>query len=214
MTRQSEHVRVRTNVTDPGPAQAARWRRHFAWRRHALPRVLIAAVLVGAVLGLGRLDLDAVLRVAGVVALLVIALGVAAIGALALVLRRRLAELRHLPDLGRPFVTSHEDGVVTGLLRDAAGNLVLEVASDARQTVVLDESGAPDHVSAAGATVVQLPIPGSSDPEPEALFHLEMLVSQRVPVRLVSEGVIALTGPVLVKWRLEAEDGLVVTGQA
>ena len=214
MTRQSEHVRVRTNVTDTGSAQAARWRRYFVWRRHALPRVLIAAVLAGAVLGLGRLDLDTVLRVAGVVALLVIALGVAAIGALALVLRRRLAELRHLPDLGRPFVTSHEDGVVTGLLRDAAGNLVLEVASDARQTVVLDESGAPDHVSAAGATVVQLPIPGSSDPEPEALFHLEMLVSQRVPVRLVSEGVIALTGPVLVKWRLEAEDGLVVTGQA
>jgi hypothetical protein len=218
MTRQAEHVRDRTDVTSPRSAAAGWWSRHRSgWKtvaRGVVPRVLIAGVLVAAALGIGQVGLDGVLRVAGAVALLVIAGGAAAVGALALVLRRRLAELRHLPDLGRPFVTNHEDGLVTSVLRDSAGNLVLEVASEARQTIVMDEGGAPDHMSAAGATIVQLPVPGSSNSEPEVLHVLENLVSQRVPVRLISEGVIALTGPVLVKWRLEAEDGVVVTGRA
>lgn len=179
-----------------------------------MPRLAIAVFLAAAAFGIGQIGIDTVLRVAGAVALLVIALAAAAVGGLALMLRRRLAELKHLPDLGRAFVTQHEGGRVTDLLRDALGNVVLEVTSDARQTVVLDENGAPEHVSAGGAGIVRLPIPGSSGADPEVLNRLEALLSRRVPVSLVSEGRVALTGPQLATWRLEAEDGLVVTSRA
>ncbi len=80
--------------------------------------------------------------------------------------------------------------------------------------MVLDESGTPDHLTAGGASVVQLPIPGSAAAGPEVLLPLEALLVGQVPVRLVSKGVVALTGPVLNNWRLEAEDGLVVSGRA
>jgi hypothetical protein len=179
-----------------------------------LPRVLIALLLASAVWGIGEAGLSGVLQVAGAVALLVIALGAAAVGGLALVLRRRLAELKYLPDLGRPYLTDHEDGRVTGLLRDGTGNLVLEVTSGARQTVVLDENGSPEHIEAGGASVVQLPLPGSADAEPEVLRQLEALREDKVPVRLVSRGVVALAGPVQTTWRLEAASGLVVTSRS
>jgi hypothetical protein len=177
-------------------------------------RIAIAAVLAGAAFGIGQIGIDTVLRVAGAVSLLIIALGAASVGALALMLRRRLAELRHLPDLGRMYVTNHEDGLVTGLLRDGVGNVVLEVTSEAQQTIMMDENGAPEHMTAGGATMVHLPIPGSADAGPEVLHRLEDLFIQQVPVRLESRGMVGLTGPMLDSWRLEAEDGLVVSGRA
>lgn len=207
MTRQAERF---LHGTGPTMVKASRWRRH---RRVVGSRILIAAILVAAVAGTAQIGLDTVLRVAGAVALLVIAVAAAAVGSLALVVRRRLAELKHLPDLGRPFVTNHEDGLVTGLLRDGGGNVVLEVTSEARQTIVMDENGAPEHMSSGGTAVVQLPIPGSAGVEPDVLQRLELLFTKKVPVRLVSEGVVALSGPVPNKWRLEAEDGLVVTSR-
>jgi hypothetical protein len=210
MTRQAERILGGITVNSASPATAGWWRRN---RSAVVPRVLIAAALTSAALGVGQIGLSTVLQVAGAVALLVIALGAAAVGALALMLRRRLAELRHLPDLGRPYVTNHEDGMVTALSRDGVGNVVLEVTSEARQTIVLDENGSPEHMTAGGTTVLQLPIPGSSDAGPEVVQRLEALFSQQVPVRLESRGVVALTGPVLSTWRLEAEDGLVVTSR-
>jgi hypothetical protein len=191
--------------------KAGWWRRH---RRTVGSRLLAGLLLGAAMVGIAQIGMATVLQVAGAIALLIVAAGAAAVGALALVLRRRLAELKHLPDLGRPFVTNHEGGLVTGLLRDGGGNVVLEVTSDARQTIVLDEDGAPDHMSAGGSAVLQLPIPGSSAAEPEVMHRLESLFTHKVPVRLISEGVVALSGPVLSKWRLEAEDGLVVTSRA
>jgi hypothetical protein len=184
------------------------------YRKMVLPRLLIAAIMVAGVLAVGRIGLDTVLQVAGAVALLIIATAAAALGALALTLRRRLAELQHLPDLGRPYVTNHENGTVTALSRDDLGNVVLEVTSEARQTIVLDENGAPEHMTAGGMTVVQLPIPGSAEAGPEVVHRLESLFTDKVPVRLESRGVVALTGPVLNTWRLEAEDGLVVTSRS
>lgn len=210
MTRQAERVLDGTTVITASPAKTAWWSRN---RSAVVPRVLIAAALTAAALGIGQFDISTVLQVAGAIALLIIALGTAAVGALALMLRRRLAELRHLPDLGRPYVTNHEDGMVTALSRDDAGNVVLEVTSEARQTIVLDENGSPEHMTAGGTTVLQLPIPGTSDAGPEVVQRLEALFSQKVPVRLESRGVVALTGPVLNTWRLEAEDGLVVTSR-
>jgi hypothetical protein len=211
MRRQAERVLDGTAVTSPTSAKAGWWRRN---RGAVAPRIGIAAIIAGAAFGIGQVGIDTVLRVAGAVALLIIALGAAAVGALALMLRRRLAELRHLPDLGRAYVTNHEDGLVTGMLRDGAGNVVLEVTSEAQQTIMMDENGAPDHMTAGGAAIVQLPIPGSADAEPEVLHRLEDLFTQKVPVRLESRGMVGLTGPMLNAWRLEAEDGLVVSSRA
>jgi len=211
MTRQAERVLDGTAVTSPTSAKAGWWRRN---RRAVAPRIGIAAIIAGAAFGIGQIGIDTVLRVAGAIALLIIALGAAAVGALALMLRRRLAELRHLPDLGRAYVTNHEDGLVTGMLRDGAGNVVLEVTSEAQQTIMMDENGAPEHMTAGGATIVQLPIPGTADAGPEVLHRLEDLFTQKVPVRLESRGMVGLTGPMLNTWRLEAEDGLVVTSRA
>src|SRR5689334_3143573 len=211
MTRQAERAPDQARATRSAMPQAGWWRRH----RRAVGARLLAGVLLGAAMvAIAQIGMATVLQVAGAIALLIVAAGAAAVGALAMVLRRRLAELKHLPDLGRGFVTNHEGGLVTGLLRDGGGNVVLEVTSDARQTIVLDEDGAPDHMSAGGSAVLQLPIPGSSAAEPEVLHRLESLFTHQVPVRLVSEGVVALSGPVLSKWRLEAEDGLVVTSRA
>jgi hypothetical protein len=211
MTRQAERALRGTAVRNSRPAKPGWFRRN---RRAVLSRVVVAALLAGAALGIGQIGLGTVLNVAGAVALLIIAVAAAAVGALALMLRRRLAELKHLPDLGRRYVTDHEEGRVTNVFTDGAGNLVLEVSTEARQTVVMDENGAPDHVSSDGAAIVQLPIPGSAGVEPEILHRLEALHTDNVPVRLSSEGLVALTGPVLITWRLEAEDGLVVTSRA
>jgi hypothetical protein len=210
MTRPAERVLNKAAANGPTTAKAGRWRR---LRRVLGLQLLIAALFAAVVAGIVQIGFDTLIQLAGAVALLVIAAGAAAVGALALVLRRRLAELKHLPDLGRPFVTNHEAGLVTGLVRDVGGNVVLEVTSEARQTIVMDEDGAPEHISAGGSGVVQLPIPGSSVAEPEVLHRLEALLTQKVPVRLVSEGVVALSGPVLRKWRLEAKDGLVLTNR-
>ncbi len=177
--------------------------------------VAAAGVMVGAVVLLGvQYGVGTLLAAAGFAALILLALGVAALGSLALVVRRRLKQLTHLPDLGRPYVTHHEDGIVTGLLHDAAGNLVLEVAAGARQTVVMDEQGAPDHVTSAGATTSRWRLPGSAGAGAEDLGRFEALRREHVPVRLVSEGVVALTGPMMTSWRLEADNGLVVQSQA
>jgi hypothetical protein len=211
MTRQAERALDGTAVTSSNPAKVGRWSRR---RSALLPRMALAALLIAVAFGIGQIGIDTVLQVAGAVALLIIAVGAAAVGSLALMLRRRLAELRHLPDLGRPYVTNHEGGRVTNLLRDRSGNVVLEVASDARQTIVMDENGAPEHMTAGGAAIVQLPIPGSAAAEPEVLSRLQSLCAEQVPVRLISEGLVSLTGPVLSTWRLETEDGLVVTSRA
>ena len=211
MTRQAERALDGTAVTSSNPAKVGRWGRR---RSALLPRMALAALLIAAAFGIGQIGINTVLQVAGAVALLIIAVGAAAVGSLALMLRRRLAELKHLPDLGRPYVTNHEGGRVTNLLRDRSGNVVLEVASDARQTIVMGENGGPEHMTAGGAAIVQLPIPGSAAAEPEVLSRLQSLCTEQVPVRVVSEGLVALTGPVLSTWRLETEDGLVVTSRA
>jgi hypothetical protein len=211
MTRQAERALDGTAVTSSNPAKVGRWSRR---RSALLPRMALAALLIAAAFGIGQIGINTVLQVAGAVALLIIAVGAAAVGSLALMLRRRLAELKHLPDLGRPYVTNHEGGRVTNLLRDRSGNVVLEVASDARQTIVMDENGAPEHMTAGGAAIVKLPIPGSAAAEPEVLSRLQSLCTEQVPVRVVSEGLVALAGPVLSTWRLETEDGLVVTSRA
>lgn len=210
MRRPADRFRNGTSVTGPSAAKRGWWSR----RRAVVPPILITAILAAAVLAIDQAGLDNVLRVAEAIALFVIALGAVAVGSLALMVRRRLAELRHLPDLGRPFVTNHEDGLVTGFLRDDNGNVVLEVTSEAQQTIVLDDSGAPDHMSAGGTAILKLPIPGSVAVAPDILHRLEALCTQKVPVRLVSEGVVALSGPVPSKWRLEAEDGLIVSSRA
>src|SRR4051794_1048904 len=115
MTRQAERVRDRVSAKGPTMAKTG-WGRRY--RRVVLPRLLVGVLVVAAALGIAQAGLDTVLQVAGILALLVIAAGAAAVGSLAFVLRRRLAELKHLPDLGCAFVTNHEDGLVTALLRD------------------------------------------------------------------------------------------------
>ncbi len=95
MRRQAERVLEGATVSsNQAPARSSWWKRN---RAALLPRVLIGAGLVAAALGIGQIGLDTVLQVAGAVALLVIALGAVAVGALAMTLRRRLAELKHLP---------------------------------------------------------------------------------------------------------------------
>lgn len=198
---------VRTDTSPTAPP--VRW-----WTRHkqtVVPVVVGTALLTAPLLGAAQVGVDALLRLAGLSALVLVGLGSAALGALALVVRRRLQELRHLPDLGRPFVTTHEDGRLVALGRTPSGDVVLEVTSGSRQTVVLDEQGAPDHVSAGGPTTSSWPVTGSAAADAEQLLPLDALLHEQVPVRVVSEGVVTLTGPATTAWRLEAANGLVVT---
>lgn len=211
MPRQEEQV-DRSPSTAGTPAATGGWRDHG--RMAVLLGGLVVLPVAAVTFGILQFGLDTVLRLAGVLALLLIAGGAVAVGSLAVVLNRRLRELRHLPDLGRTYVTNHEDGLVTGLLRDGSGYVVLQVTSAARQTIVLDEDGAPDHVTSGGAAISQWRIPESLDTEPEVLQRIEALFVDKVPVRLVSEGIVALSGPAVSGWRLEADNGLILTSRA
>jgi len=205
-----------------GRRQAAASSDARAGRAGALrPRRTAAVLAAGACVALcaagalaARDTGDALLRLVEVLALLLAACAATAVAALALVLRRRLLELRHLPDLGRPYVVHHEDALVTGLLRDGHGDVVLEVVSGGHQTVVLDEDGIPDRVASGGASSTRWRLPGSAHADVEDLLRLDALLTEQVPVRLVCEGVVALTGPELRAWRLEAANGVVVGARA
>ncbi|TIC81902.1 hypothetical protein [Nocardioides sp. GY 10127] len=182
------------------------------------PSPVLPVLAAMAVLGVGAasvvvLGVGGSLVVAAFLALLAVAALAAAGTALALVLARRLGEMRHLPDLGRKFVTSHEHGRVTDISAERGG-LTLHVASDEVQTMVLDEQGAPDHVSGGGAATSAWRIPAESRLTPEQRRVVQQLVADKVPVRVVSSGVVSLTGPVATGWRLEAGNGLVLSGHA
>lgn len=189
---------------------------HRGWIRHkdvVVPVALGTSLLLAALLGAGQLGVDAVLRLAGLSALVLMGLGAAAVGALALVLRRRLKEIRHLPDLGRRFVTTHEDARLVALRRSSIGDVLLDISSGSRQTVVLDEDGSPDHVSASGPTTSSWAVAGSAAAQSDQLGPLNVLVTDQVPVRVVSEGVVTLAGPLTTSWRLEADNGLMLTSR-
>lgn len=205
-----------------GARPAGRWsrlprrRRSGWWGRHrdiVVPVAVGSGLLLSVLLGAGQLGVDALLRLAGLSALVLVGIGAAAVAALALVLRRRLAELRHLPDLGRAFVTTHEEGRLVSVRRGPTGDVVLEVSSGSRQTVVLDDDGAPDHVSAGGATTSFWVVSGSADADADRVLPLSELIRDGVPVRVVSEGVVTLTGPLTTAWRLEAANGLLLASR-
>ncbi|MCL8024186.1 hypothetical protein [Nocardioides bruguierae] len=179
----------------------------------ALPVAVALLVLSTGLAATVLLGIGNALVVAAFLALLAVAALAAAGTALALVLRRRLAEMRHLPDLGRHFVTSHEHGRVTDISSEGGG-MTLHVAADEVQTMVMDEQGAPDHVSGGGAGTSAWRIPAQAHLSPEQRRVVQQLVADRVPVRVVSSGVVGLGGPVAQGWRLEAGNGLVLSGHA
>ncbi|MCW2848656.1 MAG: hypothetical protein JWR90_2630 [Marmoricola sp.] len=180
----------------------------------AVPRLVLAALLASPVLAVvlcvAVLGLGTTLQVAGVLALLVIAFGAAALGTLALVLRRRLAELKHLPDLGQGFVTHHQPAVVTSVGRADSGDVMIEISSTSQETMLLDETGAPDQVRQQDGGRSAWRIMGSAGMVPDDLERLRSLQQDQVPVRVVSRGMVALTGPVATSWRLQADNGVVV----
>lgn len=183
-------------------------------RLPTVPRLLLVSLLASPVLAVvlcvAVLGLSTTLQVAGVLALLVIALGAASLGALALVLRRRLGELKHLPDLGQGFVTHHQPAVVTSVGRGDSGDVMIEIASTSQETMLLDETGAPDQVRQQDGGRSAWRIKGSAGMGPDDLARLHGLHLDQVPVRVVSKGVVALTGPVATSWRLQADNGVVV----
>ncbi|MEI5671891.1 MULTISPECIES: hypothetical protein [unclassified Nocardioides] len=175
-----------------------------------VPVLTLVGVLAAGVLTVGLLGVDTSLRVAGAAVLLAVALAAAGVAAASLVLRRRLGELRHLPDLGRHFVTRHEGARVTGISHDEGG-VTLLVASEEVQTMVLDESGTPDHVSGGGPGTSRWRIPGTARLSDAQAGSVEALLTEATPVRVVSSGVVGLAGPVATGWRLEARNGLVLS---
>lgn len=152
-------------------------------------------------------------NLAALAALLAVVVAAAGATALALVLRRRLRELRHLPDLGRHFVTRHEQARVTGISHEGGG-LTLHLASAEVETMVLDESGTPDHVTGGGAGTSRWRIPASAGLSAQQAGSVEALLTDATPVRVVSSGVVGLAGPVATGWRLEAGNGLVLSSGA
>lgn len=144
------------------------------------------------------------------IVLLAVVLAVGAVAALALLLRRRLREMRHLPDLGRRFVTRHEEARVTGISHEGGG-VTLHVASGDVQTMVLDEGGAPDHVTAGAARTSSWRIPATARLSEQQAGSVQALLAEATPVRIVSSGVVGLAGPVATGWRLEASNGLVLS---
>jgi hypothetical protein len=144
--------------------------------------------------------------------LLAVGLALTAVAALALMARRRLRELRHLPDLGRHYVTRHEQARVTGISREGGG-LTLHLASAEVQTMVLDESGTPDHVTDGVPGTSQWRIPAAARLSAQQAGSVEALVTDATPGRVVSSGVVGLAGPVATSWRLEAGNGLVLSGR-
>ncbi|MFT4082712.1 MAG: hypothetical protein QM638_09010 [Nocardioides sp.] len=190
-----------TALTAPRPAAA--------WRTRLVGLGVGLAVIAAGVVPVLLLGIDGAARLAGVLALLAVAAAAASLTAAGLVLRHRLGELRHLPDLGRRYVTRHEGGRVTGISRDEQG-LVIHLLADDVQTMVLDEDGAPDHVVDGHAGVSQWRIPAAAL-GPERTHALESLLADGTPVRAVASGVIGLAGPMTMSWRLEAGNGLVVS---
>lgn len=170
--------------------------------------LLFAAALAAAQVSLHGLVLAAVLAAA-----LLVGLAALSLLMLALVARRRLRELRHLPDLGRRFVTHHDHVQVRGVVRDPSGDLVLEVSSLASHTVLLDDEGMPDRISAGGPTITRWRVHGSAQLDESVVLALGQLQDQDELPELVSHGVVTLLGPVPLSWCLQA-GGLVVQSGA
>lgn len=166
--------------------------------------VLATAAGAVALLGSGR-AVDA----AAVVALLAVAAAAAATTATALVVRRRLGELRHLPDLGRRFVTNHDHGTVTGLSEEP-GTLTVHLACEQVQTVVMDESGAPDHLEPASTEPTRWQL-STARLAPEQVRRLKRMLQPGTDASVTVMGTVGIAGPVGRRWRLTTPDGLTIS---
>ncbi|MDT9592347.1 hypothetical protein RDV89_04675 [Nocardioides zeae] len=166
------------------------------------------AVLLAAALAVGVLGPDRAVQAAAFLALLGLACAAAAAAAALTVLRRRLGELRHLPDLGRRFVTHHDRAHVTAV-REEGDHLVVDVASEQVQTVVLDEAGAPDHVGEEHVATSQWRMPTGRLSQDER-GRVRRLLAADPEVNVVAEGVVGLAGPVEQSWQLRTANGLVL----
>ncbi|HEY1133232.1 MAG TPA: hypothetical protein VGE77_01525 [Nocardioides sp.] len=173
------------------------------------PAAAAVAVLVAGGVGVLLAGPEHMAEVAGVVALLTLAGAAAAVTSLALMARRRLGELQHLPDLGRKFVTHHEHGRVMRVV-EGEGHLEVHLASEQVQTVALDEAGAPDHMTAGAAETSRWRMSTSRLTPPQVAALKERLTAES-EITVVSSGVVALTGPVEKAWRLTSSDGLVIS---
>lgn len=178
------------------------------------PRILrlVPALLFLGVLAAGAavpllIGVSGTLQLIGVVALLALAFAAASVAAAALVVRRRLGELQHLPDLGRRFVTRYEQARIVGLTRDGRGVSIV-VDSDQVSTVVLDEQGTPDHIAPSVAGTSRWHVDGL---DVEHLARLQGTAAEHGQVTVMATGMVGLTGPVPVEWRLETADGMVLT---
>lgn len=140
--------------------------------------------------------------VAALTALLVTGLGVAATAAPGVdaLLRRRRGQLRHLPDLGNRFVTSHDHARITGVAATPDG-LVATVTSDASHTVVLNHDGTPEHASTGRTRTFDCAVSA------QHLDELQPLIAAGTPLRITTTGLVALTGQVPTSWRIEPVDG-------
>ncbi len=173
------------------------------------PLAAALAVLVAGGVGVLLAGPEHMAEVAGVVALLTLAGAAAAVTSLSLMARRRLSELQHLPDLGRRFVTHHEHGRVVRVT-EGQGHLVVHLASEQVQTIVMDEAGAPDHMTAGAAETSSWRMSTARLTPPQVAALKEKLTTDD-EVTVVSSGVVALTGPVERSWRLTSSNGLVVS---
>lgn len=163
----------------------------------ALCLVVAVGLIVAVVVTLG---VDGALRLAGALALMACASVAASVAALSMVLRRRLGELRHLPDLGRRFETHHDGVHLTDITTTADGTVAL-LATDSARTVVLDESGTPDQVRCEGPGDLKCAV---SNTDARRLQHA---AEAGAVVTLTTTGVIGLTGPVCTGWRIQTAPG-------
>ncbi|MBZ5737998.1 hypothetical protein [Nocardioides mangrovi] len=150
-----------------------------------------------------------VFAVIGALALLVLTAAAVCVAAAAVVARRRLRELRHLPDLGRRFETRHEAGHITEITKQGDRISILVDSADV-STTVLDEQGTPDHVGPSHPERSRWQVSGLSV---DHLARLAGTAEAHGDVRVVSTGVVGIAGPVTAEWRLETADGMVLTAR-
>lgn len=170
-----------------------------------IPALAGAALVSAAGVGVVTVGLASTVTLAAGLALVMVAALAAAATGVALVLRRRLREMRYLPDLGRRVVTHHERARVTAVTADG-GAVVLHVAADDIQRIVLDEFGAPDQIDTGRMGVSTWRIPRAAL-RPEQVQQLERLSTDGGPIHVVSDAVVGLAGPVETGWRLNADNG-------
>lgn len=190
------------------PSQSARSTRAASL---LLPVAAAAGVLIAGGAAVALLGEARAVALAAVLALLAVAVAGAAATALALVVRRRLGELRHLPDLGRRYVTHLDHGTVTQL-SEGPGELTVHLSCTSGQTIVLDESGAPDHVTSGAPDLTRWRL-STARLRPEQLARLRAMLAPGTDASVVASGVVQLAGPVQREWRLTTPDGLSVSAR-